>query len=83
MGASKQLKMIMLDKDIKTRTFAEMYQQRPRNDGKGDAKKATASPNTVYNMLRRDNMTFATVETMADILGCDIIFKDRITGKEY
>lgn len=85
MGATKQLKMIMLDKDIKTREFAEMYQSLPRQvnrENKGDTKTAK-SPNTVYNMLRRDNMTFATVEMMADILGCDIVFKDRETGKEY
>lgn len=85
MGATKQLKMIMLDKGIKTREFAEMYQSIPslvNREGKGKEKTAKA-PNVVYNMLRRDNMTFATVEVMADILGCDIIFKDRETGKEY
>lgn len=85
MGAAKQLRMIMLDKDIKTKEFAEMYQNVPRQvdrDGKG-SKKVSKTPNVVYNMLNRDNMTFATVEIMADILGCDIIFKDRETGKEY
>lgn len=85
MGASKQLKMIMLDKGIKTKEFAEMYQEVPsRLDKPGvGGRKKTGTPNVVYNMLCRDKMTFATVETMADILGCDIIFKDRETGKEY
>ena len=85
MGATKQLKMIMLDKGIKTREFAERYQSVPsliNREGKS-RKKTAKAPNVVYNMLRKDNMTFATVEIMADVLGCDIIFKDRETGKEY
>ena len=83
MGASKHLKMIMLDKGIKTKDFALKYQSLPRQtNGDGKGKEKSLSPNIVSNMLYRDNMTFATVEIMADILGCDIVFKDRETGKE-
>lgn len=35
------------------------------------------------NMLYRDNMTYATVEGLADALGCDVVLRDRKTGKLY
>lgn len=81
-GASKKLRMVMLDKEIKSKDFADAYLSRPsRVDKKGERK--SKSPNSVLNMLSRDNMTYATVKEMADILGCDIVLMDRETGKIY
>lgn len=81
-GASKKLRMVMLDKEIRSTDFAEAYLSRPSRIGsKGERKSKT--PYTVLNMLSRDNMTYATVKEMADILGCDIVLMDRETGKIY
>ncbi len=68
MGASRQLKAIMAYKKITTVKTAE------------DLGKATQ---TLYNMLQRDTMKYSEVEKIADALGCDIVFKDRETGKEF
>lgn len=67
-GASKRLKMAMLDKGISQVQFAEMIG------------KPTQS---FYNMMNRNTMTFKTVEEFADALGCDVVLRDRETGKEY
>lgn len=74
MGATKQIKTILKDKGIKLKDFAMMY---------NPESKATAKVQVVSNMLTRDNMTFATVEEMANILGCEIVFRDKETGKIY
>ena len=74
MGASKQLRQIMKGKGIKLKDFAREYNPESKSEHKTQL---------VSNMLTRDNMTFATVEEMADILGCDIVFRDRETGKIY
>lgn len=68
MGVSKKIKMVMMDKEIKSGQVAEAI-------GKGKQ--------YVYNALHNDNMTYERVEQIADFLGCDIVFKDRKTGKEY
>lgn len=69
MGASKKLKMAALDKGIKHKELAEMLGY------KGE--------NTVYNLLSRDNFTYENVERWADLLGCDVVLRDRKTGKLY
>lgn len=69
MGASKKIKKALYDKDILQMDFAQMLGYK--------------SINSFYNMLSRDNMTFAVVERWADALGCDIVLKDRETGKIY
>ena len=69
MGVSKKIKMVLLDKEIQQKELAE----RLGYEGK----------NTIYNMLKRDNMTYATVEKWADLLDCDVVLKDRKTGKIY
>lgn len=74
MGASKQLRQIIKDKGIKFKEFAKEYNPESKSEYKTQL---------VSNMLTRDNMTFATVEDMADILGCDVVFRDRETGKIY
>lgn len=83
MGATKQLRMIMLDKDIKRKDFAEAYLSRPRIMKNGEVQERNGKVDTVYVMLSRDNMTYSTVEQMADILGCEIVFRDKETGKIY
>lgn len=68
MGASRKLKDIMKHKHIKQTELAE-------SSGK--------QLQVLRNMLYRDNMTYATVEQLADALGCDIVFIDRKTRKQY
>ena len=67
-GAVKQLKMVLLDKEISQAEFARMVEM-PKQ--------------SLYNMFNRNSMGYKQVEEFADILGCDIVFKDRETGKEY
>ena len=38
--------------------------------------------NTIKNKMFRDNLNYRFVEEVADMLGFDIIFRDRFTGKE-
>lgn len=69
MGASKKLKMAMIDKDIKQKQMADLLGYK--------------SINSIYNALNRDTMTYETVEKWANAIGCDIVLKDRATGKIY
>lgn len=69
MGVAKRIKMILLDKGVSQKELSN----RLGYEGK----------NTIYNLLGRDNPTFATVEKWADVLGCDVVFRDRKTGKIY
>ena len=68
MGVTARFKRIMKDKHIKANDIA---------NGTG------TSLQNIYNTFHTDKMTFATVEKIADILGCDIVFIDRETGKTY
>ena len=36
-----------------------------------------------YVKLNRNSMSFDTAEQIMDVLDCDVVFKDRKTGKEY
>lgn len=69
MGASKKLKMVMIDKDIKQKDMAEVL--------------GYTNINSLYNVLNRDSMSFEAVERWANALGCDVVLKDRETGKIY
>lgn len=69
MGASKKIKMALLDKGIHQNELAQ------RLGYKGI--------NSIYNMLSRDNMTYAVVERWADAIGCDVVLRDRVSGKIY
>lgn len=69
MGVSKKLKMAMIDKDIKQKTLAESL--------------GYTNLNSLYNALNRDSMTFTTAEKWADAIGCDIVLRDRTSGKIY
>ena len=68
MGASKRLRMAMLDKDVSVVKLAEM------------TGKATQ---TVYNALAADNFKYDNLSTYANALGCDVVLLDRKTGKTY
>lgn len=68
MGASKKIKTVMADKKIKSGRVAERIGREKQY---------------VYNILNRDNMSYERVEQIAEALGCEIIFRDKETGKEY
>lgn len=68
MGASDKLKAVMKHKHIKQIELAEQTGRETQ---------------TLRSMLYRDNMTYATVEALADALGCDIVLVDRKTRKQY
>ncbi len=68
MSAGKIIKKCMVDKGIKSGTLAEKL---------GDNKQV------FYNKLYRDSMKFSEVERIAEALGCEIVFKDKETGKIY
>lgn len=67
-GASVKLSMAMLDKGISKADFA---------------READMPVQSLYNMLNRNTMKYKQVEMFADILGCDIVLRDRETGKIY
>lgn len=68
MGASRKLKDALKYKKI---TQIEL------------AKQTGKDLQALRNMLYRDNMTYATVELLADAIGCDVVLRDRKTGKLY
>lgn len=69
MSATKQIKKVMIDKNIKSGTLAELFGQKETQ--------------TFYNRLSRDTWKYSDVEKIADLLGCDLLFVDRETGKTY
>lgn len=69
MGASKKIKKVLIDKDIKQKELAERLGYKGRT--------------SIYNMLAKDNLTFENVERWADAIGCDVVLRDRETGKIY
>lgn len=68
MGIAKRLKAVMVLKGLAVNKVAT------------DLGKA---PQTFYNMLQRDVMKYSEVEKIADKIGCDIILRDRETGREF
>lgn len=68
MSASKHIKKCMVEKEIKAGTLAE---------------KLGMIPQTFYNKLFRDSMSFSDAEKIADALDCDIVLIDRTTQKIY
>lgn len=69
MSISKKFKMALLDKEIQQKELAERL--------------GYTGKNTIYNMMKRDNMTYSVVEKWADAIDCDVVLKDRATGKIY
>ena len=68
MGASKKIKMVLVDRELTQVDLAKITGKHIQ---------------TLRNLLHRDSMSYETVESIADALGCDIVFKDRVTGKIY
>lgn len=68
MIVSKKIKQICIDKDMTQKDLAALY---------GDVYQ------TFKNKLSRNKMRFSEVERIMDALECDVVFKDRKTGKEY
>ena len=62
-------KKALLDKGIKQKDFAEMLGY--KNEG------------GVYNVMSRDTMTLKTAGKWAEVLDCEIVLRDKITGKIY
>lgn len=68
MGAAKHIRAIAKDKKVQLGWIGE---------------RMNMSPKGFLNKISRDTMTFTDAEKIAEILGCEIIFKDKETGKEY
>lgn len=68
MGASKHIKRVLFEKEIKTADLAE---------------KIDKPLQSLYNQLNRDTWKFSEVEKIADCLNCDVVFIDRDTKKVY
>ena len=68
MGLSKNIKMIMLDKDVKISELANRLNM--------DAKVLSVK-------LSRDNLSGKSIGDIANALDCDVKFVDRSSGKVY
>lgn len=68
MGASKQIKQVMLEKNIKVSDLAE---------------KIGMKPQPLSTKLYRDSMSYTDVVQLADALNCDVKIIDRETGKAF
>ena len=68
MGASKHIKLALIDKDISQKEFSAIIDKPIQS---------------VYNQLNRDTWKYADVEKIADKIGCDVVLIDRKTGKIY
>lgn len=68
MGASKKIKKVLIDKGLTQVDLASM---------------ADKGVQTLRSQLYRDNLTYASVEHLCNVLDCDIVFRDRTTGKIY
>lgn len=68
MGAKKKIKIVMIDKNIKTAQLAA---------GLG------INYQSFVNKLTRDTMSYKDAEQIAELLGCEVVFRDKATGKIY
>ena len=68
MGATKKIKKILLEKNLNQIQLAEL---------------ADKDVQSLRNQLYKDRFTYASVEHLCDVLGCDIVFRDRETGRIY
>ena len=68
MGASKHIRRVLFEKEIKTEVLAN---------------KMGKQLQVLYNQLSRDSWKFSEVESVADLLDCDVVFIDRKTGQKY
>ena len=68
MGASKRIRHIIRDKEVRQADLAEAMDMPLQS---------------FYNLLQRDTMSFERAEMLAEMLGCEIVFRDKETGKIY
>ncbi len=68
MGATKHIKMALMAKDKKIIDLAAEL-KRPEQ--------------SLYNQLTRDTWKFADVEKIAGMLGCEVVIRDKDTGRIY
>lgn len=68
MGLSKNIKMVMLDKDVKISELANRLNM--------DTKVLSVK-------LSRDNLSGKSIIDIANALECDVKFVDRSSGKVY
>ena len=68
MGLSKNIKMVMLDKDVKISELANRLNM--------DAKVLSVK-------LSRNNLSGNSIGDIANALDCDVKFVDRSSGKVY
>ena len=68
MGASEHIKAALKDKNMTQVVLA---------------KKLGMLGQTFRNSLSRNTMSFETVEKIADKLDCEVVLRDRHTGKIY
>lgn len=68
MGAAKKIRKVLLEKNLNQVKLAEL---------------AGKDVQALRNQLYKDSFTYASVEHLCDVLGCDIVFRDRETGRIY
>lgn len=75
MSTSKQIKQVLLEREIEVKDLAKQLTENGKN----------TSSNNLYNKLRRDNFTESELRDIAEALDADlkITFKLRDTDKEF
>lgn len=68
MGVSKKIRKALIDKDMKQTDLALATGR---------------TVQTLRNMMSRDNMTYSTVEGLVEAMDCELVIRDRKTGKIY
>lgn len=72
MGAAKRIRQILIEEDLTQAQFAEMIKP-----------EAGANAQQVRDTLTRDSFRFSTLEEWLDVLGYDIVFISRKSGKQF
>lgn len=68
MGLSKNIKIAMIEKNIKQKELAQLINKDLQQ---------------LYNALHRDTFTTKTADQIAEALNCNIVLQDKTTGKIY
>lgn len=68
MGSSEKIKQILKDRGMKQEDYAKLLGRDVQQ---------------VRNFLYRDNQTYKTVESWLDAIDCEIVIRDKLTGKLY
>ena len=68
MGASKKIKKILIDRDMTQAQLADAI-----------GKDVQQTKNALY----RDTFTYSTLEKWLEAIDCEIVFRDKTTGRLY